>query len=84
MDDARERGTPRGAVPGGLTRRELRQRREAAAIAGVPAERVDPATGLPTAPVPDPTAEPRPGAPAAEDTARPPGGVSFGSLAGMF
>ncbi|MFJ4166426.1 hypothetical protein ACIPY5_12810 [Microbacterium sp. NPDC089698] len=83
MNDAREPGTPRGEAPRGLTRRELRQRREAAAIAEGSGARMDPGSEIRTAPVPDPSAEPRPASPA-EEAPRPPGGVSFGSLAGMF
>jgi len=84
MNDARDRGTPRGEAPRGLTRRELRQRREAAAIAEVSGGRIDPRSEAPAAPVPDAAAEPHPAAATPEETVRPPGGVSFGSLAGMF
>jgi len=70
MDDARELGSPRGESPMPLTRRELRQRREAAAIAdasGVHADHAPSAAGLlaeppsadqTTAPVPTERAKP--------------------------
>ncbi|MFB7843213.1 hypothetical protein [Microbacterium sp. NPDC056052] len=101
MDDARDLGTPRGTSPRPLTRRELRQQREAAAIAEASGAHIDqaaPVGGLPSAPgaaerpvapdQPSPASQPDsgPGSPPVppEDPARPPGGVSFGSLAGMF
>ena len=89
MDDARNLGTPRGESPMPLSRRELRQRREAAAIAGASGARVDQATDAaeqPQAPhSADSVAAAAPADHATPDEpTTPPGGVSFGSLAGMF
>lgn len=89
MDDARNLGTPRGESPMPLSRRELRQRREAAAIAGASGARVDQATDAAEqsqAPhIADSAAAAAPAEHATPDEpTTPPGGVSFGSLAGMF
>ncbi|WP_308192542.1 hypothetical protein [Microbacterium sp. Au-Mic1] len=89
MNDASDLGTPRGESPMPLSRKELRQRREAAAIAGASGPHVDQAAdGAGQSPTPHAagslavpaSTEPTP----TEDPTSPPGGVSFGSLAGMF
>jgi len=89
MDDARDLGTPRGESPMPLSRKELRQRREAAAIAGASGAQSDAAPDdaaqssawhiAESAAAAAPTEHTTP-----EEPANPPGGVSFGSLAGMF
>jgi protein-tyrosine phosphatase len=75
MNDARDLVSPRGESPRPLTRRELRQRREAAAIAQASGAHLD------AEPAQDAPAQTH-GAP--EPVVPPPGGASFGSLAGMF
>lgn len=79
MNDARDLGSPRGESPMPLTRRELRLRREAAAVAEASGAHLDDRQEPDAA---APQDAPRPSVPQTPD--RPPGGASFGSLAGMF